>query len=123
MTVETRFSAIECSRCGLRFGLPARYEDNRREDHREFWCPNGHSQYYPGETEAEKLRRELDTAKHNLAAWRESYAREAKSHSATKGQVTRLKNRVHAGVCIECHRHFANVERHMASKHPTETAV
>ena len=123
MTVETQFSTIECSMCGLRFGLPARYEDRRREDHREFWCPNGHSQYYPGETEAEKLRRELDTAKHNLAAWRESYAREAKSHSATKAQVTRLKNRVHAGVCIECHRHFANVERHMASKHPTETAV
>lgn len=37
---------------------------------------------------------------------------------AQKGQNTRLKNRIAAGVCPCCNRSFQNVARHMAGQHP-----
>jgi hypothetical protein len=31
--------------------------DRRRADHKDFYCPNGHSVIYKGETDAQKLAR------------------------------------------------------------------
>jgi hypothetical protein len=38
--------------------------------------------------------------------------------SATRGVVTRIRNRVANGVCPCCNRTFADLHRHMASQHP-----
>ena len=45
---------IECCNCGVHFGMTADYEARRREDHRDFYCPNGHPQRFNGPTEKEK---------------------------------------------------------------------
>ena len=42
--------------------------------------------------------------------------------SATRGVVTRIKNRVGHGVCPCCNRSFGNVARHMADQHPNWAA-
>lgn len=47
--------------------------------------------------------------------WREGAERSA---SAYKGQATRLRNRIKAGVCPRCNRTFQNLQRHMAGQHP-----
>jgi len=44
-----------CPSCGLWYPLPTHYEDARREDHKTFYCPNGHSCYYPQQTDRELL--------------------------------------------------------------------
>ena len=117
MKVTTAFETISCYSCAMAFAVPRQWQTARRNDHRGFWCPNGHSQSYMAESEAERLKRELDAAQRATASARESLANERTSHSATKGQLTKVKNRIEKGVCPQCNRHFVNVERHMGTQH------
>lgn len=115
-----------CCACGVLFGVEVGYDNRRREDHKSFYCPNGHSQSYTGPTEADRLKEQLDAAR-SLAA-REATRRQRaeerteaqrRSAAAFKGHVTRIRNRIANGVCpAGCNRHFENVERHIATQHP-----
>jgi len=40
------------------------------------------------------------------------------SSSVTTWQLTKVRNRIRAGICPFCTRHFTDLERHVASKHP-----
>lgn len=122
INVVTTFTIITCSECGIGFGVPDHFEAKRREDHREFRCPNGHNQYFPAESEAERLRRLLTAKERYADRLNEQLSHEQASHRATKGVVTKLRQRAITGTCAFCHRHFVNVERHVASKHPDTTA-
>lgn len=106
----------ECYSCGISFAMPSDFKESRLRDRKTFWCPNGHSQHYVGKTDAEKLVE----AQRALQATRDILAQEERSHAATRGHLTRAKKKVKAGVCPApgCHRHFTNLERHIASKHP-----
>lgn len=44
--------------CGVSFWFAKEFGDRRRTDKQEFFCPNGHSMIYKGETDAQKLVRE-----------------------------------------------------------------
>lgn len=48
-----------CPVCGVGYCVPARFDEERREDHRSFYCPNGHSLSYQGESTKERTIREL----------------------------------------------------------------
>jgi len=95
-----------------------------------FYCAYGHSQVYiKGENEETKLRRERDRLQQRLAEKDDEISRQREMReqterrlSATRGQVTKIKNRVGHGVCPCCTRTFENLARHMTSKHPTFTA-
>jgi hypothetical protein len=122
--VEVKLEAVTCCVCGVVFGLPSYLKKSLKSEGGDFWCPNGHRQYYT-EPEIEKLKKQLAQAK-RLAelrqqwydAEREDHAATKRSLSATKGALTRTKKRVAAGVCPCCKRHFENLERHMHTKHP-----
>lgn len=123
IVVKTSLNALDCSHCGVVFGITDDYEERRRADKANFYCPNGHSQAY-GESEADRLRKELEQAKNRIEAergWAERVTAdldaERKSHASTKGQLTKTRKRIGNGVCPDCNRHFVNVERHMAIKH------
>ena len=120
------FESIDCYKCGIEFGLPKSFIENRRKDQNSFWCPNGHSQCF-SESLADQLRRERDRLKQQIAQKDDEIARQRnlrdeadRKAAAARGQVTKLKNRAKAGLCPCCNRHFTNLERHMASKHKTE---
>ena len=115
------YTTEQCIGCGTRFAMDSTLVNQRRRDHLRFYCPNGHSQYYPGESDVEKARRERDEARQATAEARADLAAERTAHSATKDQLTRTKKRATAGICIECKRTFANVARHMQTKHPAPT--
>ena len=109
-----------CEGCGVLYGATQDFLQLRRTDGKGFYCPNGCRRFYT-ETAAKKLAQ----AEERLAAekgWSsrlsESLAAEEKRHAVTKGQLTKTRNHIQAGVCPDCHRQFVNVERHMASKHP-----
>lgn len=122
----TSIRALDCPECGITFGIGAEFEKRRREDKRGFYCPNGHSQWFPGKTAEDRMREERDAAR--SLAEREARRRqnaeinaehERRSAAAYKGHATRIRNRIKNGVCpAGCNRHFDNIRRHIATKHP-----
>jgi septal ring factor EnvC (AmiA/AmiB activator) len=94
--------------------------DRRLEDHKAWYCPNGHSQSYTGKTEAEKLRERLERVEIQRDHAREEAERQKRIAAAAKGQATKAKNRAAKGVCPhpDCKRSFVDVARHVATKHP-----
>lgn len=117
---------LDCSDCGVVFGINLDYEERRRKDGRSFQCPNGHVQSWH-ETEADRLRKQAERTERILANVRdnERAARmalddEKRRHAAAKGQLTKARNRAAKGVCPHpsCHRSFVNVARHVATQHP-----
>lgn len=60
---QWQYTSLKCSSCGIQYFLSPKYLDSRQEDHREFYCPNGHSEWYPGVTKEDKLRKKLGKAK------------------------------------------------------------
>lgn len=124
--IET-FTLIRCADCRMSFAVPDEYERDRRRDHKTFYCPRGHHNYYPHKSDVEKAREETEQAREAAERLRrqldrrgEDLQRERRSHSATKGQLTKTRKRAAHGVCpVEsCHRSFANVAAHVARQHP-----
>lgn len=103
----------ECCQCGVIFGMTDYFKNERVRDHKQFYCPNGHSQGYVGETEAEKNARLLreEQARHQRTLQRENEER------AAKEKAERKLTRVGRGVCPDCNRTFQNLARHMTCKH------
>jgi len=119
-----KLSVIHCANCGIAFGITTDFEERRRADHKDFMCPNGHSNFYNGESEEEKLRRENQRLTQNRAYLedqirnREQQAEYERNRAkAFKGHLTRTKKRVSAGVCPCCNRTFKDLARHMETKH------
>ena len=115
-----------CCKCGIAFGLDKQYRAERLNDQGDFYCPNGHNQHVVRESDAAKAKRLADQltrerAAHDqaVARWRERTDAAERRLSATRGVVTRIKNRVGKGVCPCCNRTFADLQRHMAGQHPT----
>ncbi len=126
-TVSIQLVRKTCIYCFAAYGMNAEHDRQRRADHEPFWCPACGKPivYSNGNSDEDRLRRELaaETARlDQVKADRDYQKRERtkveKSLSATRGVVTRIKNRVAAGVCPCCTRHFTNLERHMAGQHP-----
>lgn len=120
------FIVEDCITCGVEFGLPDHLRNRRLDDHRNFFCPNGHQQHYTGKTEAQKLNEQLDRERRTKQWLREERdaARDLAVHERNrangyKGAFTKTKKRVGRGVCPACNRHFADLEQHVAAKHPT----
>jgi hypothetical protein len=122
---QTYFT-IDCPRhgCGVVFAISSEYLDRRRKDHRALYCPNGHGMSYSGPTELEKkaqrLEKQLARREEELTREMARVVDERKAHAATKGQLTKTRNRAAKAMCPVdgCRRHFANVARHVANQHP-----
>lgn len=116
---------LTCSQCKEPFMLHPETEATLRRSSQWFHCPWGHRQYFPqGQSETDKLRQERDRLKQNQAYLEDRIRAETERREliqrqarAFKGQVTKLKNRAANGVCPCCNRTFANLQRHMATKH------
>ena len=126
ITVGTELETVHCCGCGGTYAINAEYVKRKRETGGFWHCPycDGEWGYEKDGSEIAKLKRKLEYQEADAARerkWRHE-AEDRHSHtqrrlSATQGAVTRIKNRVGKGVCPCCNRHFANLERHMASKH------
>jgi len=125
--VSIQMYVSDCPNCGVVYGITREYELRRREDGRNFWCPNGHSGSF-GESEIDKAkrlqaaaeRRETSARIRATAAYDQAQAAE-RSARAYRGHLTRMKNKITAGVCPvgTCRRPFNNVKSHIATQHPT----
>jgi hypothetical protein len=107
-----------CGECGVIFGVSEGLMDIRRNDHRNWYCPNGHIWAFTGENEEERLKRQLSFERDRSARLAATAAQAEASLRTTKGVVTKLKKRVAAGVCPCCNRSFQDLARHMTTQHP-----
>ena len=129
---RTTLSSLTCANCHIEFAIPAQFMADRRLDHKDFFCPLGHINYYPGKSDVEKLRDQLAAEKHRaeqaqaLAEHRRKRIEEEQEHarriarrlSATQGVVTRHKKKIAAGRCPCCSVKFKDLATHMQTEHP-----
>lgn len=87
------------------------------------YCCNGHPWWYPGKPEADRLREQLDAVRSDANHQRERRQRLERRLIAAKGQQTRLRRRIAAGVCPCCKRTFQDLARHMAGQHPAYVGI
>lgn len=112
------FEIEHCCRCSMAFAMPVDFQNARRRDHQNFYCPAGHAQHYVGKSEEQKLREQLQGAADDLA--RARMARDLANEEVEKVRKAhnRMRQRVMNGVCPCCNRTFENLRRHMHDKHP-----
>ena len=125
ITYVGSLTVLTCPTCAMRFGMPDDYERHRRDDHKQFYCPAGHTQYFSGKSEAERLAEQLGSSQRSLEFYRGEAERQRqfklaaqRSVRARKGVATRLRNRIARGQCPCCSETFKNLKLHMKSKHP-----
>ena len=117
-----------CYHCKCDMWLPeALYQaaQHGREEIK-FYCGYGHVQVYAkGESELAIVRRERDRLKQALAekddliiAQREARSAAEKQLAASRAAAVKARKRAAVGVCQCCNRQFANMARHMQTKHP-----
>lgn len=123
--VHLQMEVRTCITCGVQFGLMISHDAELQRNHKAFYCPNGHQQRYTGETEAERLKKQnvrlqqqLDQERAAAAGARQERDALDRKLIAARGQQTKLKKRVAAGVCPCCHRTFKQLAAHMADVHP-----
>lgn len=119
---ETTLEVEVCGVCGVLFAVPERLREHCLETGDNFFCPNGHSLVF-NDYENKKLKRENERLKDRLAAARARADQTEASLRATKGVVTKQRKKLEkvvAGVCPVdgCKRHFKDLRRHIATKHP-----
>lgn len=114
-----------CIFCGISFFMPEAFQQERTRDHKNFYCPNGHGQIYASETEAERLRKELNAAMQREETIRQQreearglLVKEQEKLRLANAAAKRQKKRQAAGVCPCCHRTVSAMARHMKTKHP-----
>ncbi len=118
------FKKTVCCGCTIEFYVPSNWLENKWRTGNSFRCPNGCNLSY-GDTTEDKLRRERDRLKQQVAERDDRIRHEQninetlkRSRAAAQGQVTKLKKRAKAGVCPCCNRTFQNLASHMNNKHP-----
>lgn len=107
--------------CGIHLAVPDDlYSYAQRKGH-AIYCPLGHTFIFTDTTvkRLEEAEKRLAEERRRTQATRELLRAEERSHSATRGHLTRTKKRVGNGICPCCNRSFEDLARHMASKHPT----
>ncbi len=118
--ITTELIPQECCYCGIVFGMPDSLRDQRLTHGGTWYCPLGHQQHYMAKThkqELEEVRNDLARQRRVTAHARSERDVEERSHSATKGHLTRTRRRANAGVCLNCGRFFKQVEQHRARMH------
>lgn len=123
---DTNLTVVKCFTCHVTYAIPTSFYNAAlqwRGDRRDgqgwkVYCPFGHSWWYVGESEQDKLRRQLEETRRQRQAERELREYTERRLNAQKGATTKAKKRHAAGVCPCCSRSFVQLKRHMAAKHP-----
>lgn len=118
VTLRLEFDTITCSACSNVFRLQTDFIKARRNDHQAFYCPNGHAQHYPAESEAERLRKALHAAELEKTRLTDLAIKRGAALEVAEAQNKRLRKRAAAGVCPCCNRTFKALSQHMTNQHP-----
>jgi hypothetical protein len=124
---DTQLHQTSCWRCHTFFMLPhSLYVAAKASDNISFYCPYGHEAHFAaGDTEEQKLRRERDLLKQQMAERDDRIKvldrlvdEGVKENVALRWAAKTMRTRVSHGVCPCCNRSFAKLAAHMKTKHP-----
>lgn len=134
ITFEQELVTETCCNCGILFAMTADLQRKLRDEKpgTTFYCPVGHGQHYTNQSEAQKLKEQLDAQRRRAERAEQAVAREAdwrreaeeraeherRRANGHKGYAAKLAKRTKAGLCPCCNRSFVNMARHMATQHP-----
>lgn len=110
--------ATDCITCGVPIVMSKKLERQKRDDHSNYYCVNGHSQYWTAKSDVEILREKLAEKDRQLVFERERAATNFAAREKAEREALRLKRRIRGGACPCCKRSFTNLRRHMTTKHP-----
>lgn len=125
-----QFFVVSCYSCGVRFGITdLMYRRAVTNAEGSVFCPSCGKETCWRESDDQKkirqLQRDLETEQRRAETAKRRAEAEEKQRittehqlRATKGVVTRIKNRVVNGACPCCNRTFHDLQRHMSTKHP-----
>lgn len=124
-SVSTEMVVEECCNCNMAFAMTEEFRKECLEQRgsKTFYCPSGHPQSYSGEKEADKLRRERDRLKQQLAQKDDEILAAVRLQGEAEKATAKLQKRIHNGICPCCTRSFQNLRRHIATKHPDYNVV
>lgn len=132
-SADTTLVVVRCYTCGIAYAIPDSLQRSAlkwhgdRDDGWKLCCPLGHTWWYVGETEAERLKRQLGNSRDfagRLASERDQLKSAVRAERSAKSRIRndrdRLKLFVGAGQCPVkgCRRHFKNVAAHIERQHP-----
>jgi hypothetical protein len=120
LTYSGNLVSVKCW-CGIGFGIPQSLHHEAVTLARvSIHCPLGHSCTWKEQVkdEVDRLTQRLVTEQREAKFWREREQAAQRRISAAKGQATKLKKRIAAGVCPCCSRSFVDLARHMNGQHP-----
>jgi RNase P subunit RPR2 len=113
-----------CGNCGVWHTVPLIVYETHQREGGYFSCPNGHARGWDKSSSGnEAIRRERDRLKQNEARLIEEAREVEVARLKAVASKVRLQKRIHNGVCPCCSRSFANLRKHMATKHPNVTPI
>ncbi len=126
MTITLRVTLTErqCPTCWIWYAVDDAVLSGHDVRGTSWYCPNGHGVHFTksklqqAQERADKAERAAAREAQRAANLADDLRLETITHAATKGQLTKLKNRVGNGVCPCCNRTFVNLQRHMGTQHP-----
>lgn len=115
-----------CPVCYVQYAAPAAMFRLKLERGGNWYCPNGHSIHFT-ETEADKMRRERDAARQQIARVEDekrlAVAEAERRATAAERAHRASQKRASAGNCPCCQRTFSNMAEHMKTQHPEFVAA
>lgn len=115
------YTILACAECSLGFAITSSFKASRERDRKTFYCPAGHTQWFPGKTDAkvvEELRARVATKDDLLQSTRRELDKRYRLQRAAEGKTRAIKRRIANGVCPCCTRRFQNLAAHMKNQHP-----
>ncbi|MEE4384017.1 MAG: hypothetical protein V2J02_18610 [Pseudomonadales bacterium] len=116
--VTVELAEVNCGECGGVYAISERYRRQKKEKGGFWTCPYCRTGWGYGEGELERERKRRHQAEQRARLAEDARQDALRREAAAKGQLTKARKRMAAGVCPCCNRTFKQVTAHMRRKHP-----
>ena len=96
--LSSEFEVHACNYCGVAYALTVDFVEHRQDDHKTFYCPNGHRLHFPQMSDEEKLQQQLEHCQADRDFWEDGHNAAVEKQMALKrsrgslrGVITRMK--------------------------------
>jgi len=95
--VETGLILKTCPTCGVLYAVPKRFDEEKQDNHKTFYCPKGHNLHYPQKSDKEKLTQRLEQAETCCNIYKNRERTRDYQKRYYKGRLTKLEKKVADG--------------------------